>query len=483
MSLTRFNIPSQKTLILPSLNFIERWASDGSLSALELKNLAATAGCFLYHFVDFNSQAKTQGEVEVELSRMGSEFQVTITNVGLPLFEAEMPELSTPEKIATMREQRGLKRLEYRNRGREGQQVVLALESSKAPVVTNVDALAPTGAEAKIRLLAPGEEASLSRLFYKVYRYRYINEYVYYPEKLAEMIQEGRLVSIVAEMDDGSLGGHVGLLRWSQDPDVYEAALGVVDPVNKHNGVFGRIFHRVQEIKNSLPYQYCIYDFVTNHPFTQRHIARYGYHDLALCLGSQVSETQARLSELGIGADAADMDRYSLLVAVASGVSKPFGSEICLPVQIGEATEFLLKPLNLRWVPAPRFYPLSRGGEFVLNLQPEQKAAFFDLVSPGLGVVNPILERVKSLLADGYQYVAVDAPLDSPGLGQLYDLLAMHGFFMSGYVPYCYSSRLAFRFQFLAPTKVSFDNIKLFSNNAQKLLALVRSDYERNRLL
>jgi len=483
MSPTRFHIPSQKTLISPSITFIERWAAEERLSPKDLENLTASAGSFLYRFIDFNAQAEARGEVEIELNRTDSGVFVTITNSGLPLFKEDLPELSTPEQLEATRARRGLKWLEFTNCGRVGQRVTIGIEKARAPFSLPAEIEKHSDDTVKIRELRPGEEASLSRLFFKVYRYRYINDYVYYPDKLAEMIRDGRLISIVAEMADGSLSGHVGLLRWNRDPAVYEAALGVVDPTYKNNGLFGRIFHRVQEIKNSLPYQYCLYDFVTNHPFTQKHVARYGYQDLALCLGSQVSDTQARLSDLGIGVDASDMDRYTLLVAIAPGVDQPFGSEVCLPVQIGEATEFLLKPLNLRWVPTPRFHPLAKDGEFTVALQPEQKAAYFDFHRPGLGAVHQIIERVQVLLRDGCQYIGIDVPLDAPGLGQLYDILAAHGFFMSGFIPYRYSSRLAFRFQFLAPTKVSFDNIKLHSEGARKLLELVRTDYERNRLL
>lgn len=483
MSSTRFHIPSQKTLISPSINFIERWAEEERISRQDLKNLTASAGSFLYRFIDFNAQAESRGDVEIELSRNDSGFFVTITNSGLPLFKEDMPELSTPDRLEATRLRRGLKWLEYTNCGRVGQKVTLGIESARASLNPPPVIEKHSDDSIRIRELAPGEEADLSRLFFKVYRYRYINDYVYYPDKIAEMIRDGRLISIVAEMPDGSLAGHVGLVRWNREPAVYEAALGVVDPTYKNNGLFGRIFHRAQEIKNSLPCQYCIYDFVTNHPFTQKHVSRYGYHDLALCLGNQVSETQARLSDLGIGMDPKDMDRYSLLVAIAPGVEKPFGSEVCLPVPIGEATEFLLRPLNLRWVPAPRFHSLAREGDFTLALQPEQRAAYFDFFQPGLSAVHRIINQVQALLRDGYQYAGVDVPLEAPGLGQLYDILASHGFFMSGFIPYRYSARLAFRFQFLAPTKVSFDNIKLYSEGGRKLLELVRTDYERNRLL
>ena len=72
--------------------------------------------------------------------------------------------------------------------------------------------------------MAPGEEDSLSRLFYLVYGYDYINEFVYYPEKIKAMIEAGDLLSIVAARPNGRLVGHVGLVRRHREPAVRRAA-------------------------------------------------------------------------------------------------------------------------------------------------------------------------------------------------------------------------------------------------------------------
>ena len=80
-------------------------------------------------------------------------------------------------------------------------------------------------------------------------------------------------------------------------------------------------------------------------------------------------------------------------------------------------------------------------------------------------------------------FVAIDFPLNYPGIGQAYDILSKHGFFMGGFVPYHFSDVLGFRFQFLVPTKVDFANIKIYSETAKKIFKMVREDYERNTIL
>ena len=127
-----------------------------------------------------------------------------------------------------------------------------------------------------MRGLAPGEEDALSRLFYLVYGYDYINEFVYYPEKIKAMIEAGDLLPIVAARPNGRLVGHVGLVRRHREPAVYEAAMGAVDPMVKSRGLFGQLFAKTMEVVRQTPMQYCFSDCVTNHAFSQRHVAKFG---------------------------------------------------------------------------------------------------------------------------------------------------------------------------------------------------------------
>jgi hypothetical protein len=212
-------------------------------------------------------------------------------------------------------------------------------------------------------------------------------------------------------------------------------------------------------------------------------VTKSGGTELALYAGCQSRETQARLERLGLGKDPEGMLRYSLLVSVIPRVPHPFGESTILPENIGERFGFLLKPLGLSWSPAPRFETLPAGGRFKTSTQRAQSAAVFDLHEPGQEAAEDIVEEWRELLRDGFEYAAVEAPLDAPGLGTLYDLLSGNGFFASGFVPYHCSARLGFRFQALGPTKVAFDQIKIASEQGKKLLAAVRSEYEANCLL
>lgn len=370
------------------------------------------------------------------------------------------------------------------NRGREGQHLSLAIQRPKetndapdkqptAPREINPNAI-------EIRPLRRNEISSVSELFYNVYGYKYINEMVYFPERLESLVNEGRLLSIGAVLEGKRIVGHLGLVQWNADQPVWEAAFGVTDPEIKSSGLFRSIFAATMELAKKTPSAYTFFDCVCNHDRSQRLITRSGGIDLALLIGCQSSATQASLERLGLGIDAKDMYRYSLLYQVLPGVSHPFGKEVTLPLGIGETIGFLLEPLGIQWRPAPRFSRLESQGRYTQTLNAIQNAVYFDFHEPGYGVVEHLLGEWCDLQREGYEYAAIDVPVSSTALRALFTLFSEAGFFLAGFVPYRMGTELAVRFQSLTPTRVAWNDIKVFSDTAKRLLTTVRAEYERN---
>ena len=488
-SLAKLEIPPQQVFLEPTVGFVLAYAARFCRGESEQAELKTAVSAVLDMVIENNSHG---GEpVAVEVSESAGKLRVSVINRGTPIllkggrsgihsrYYAKFHEASKHADSVT-----------FENSGRQGQAVVLEIRlgavaaamSLLAQPAPQVPAI-PDDEVITVRGLAPGEEDALSRLFYLVYGYDYINEFVYYPEKIKAMIEAGDLLPIVAARPNGRLVGHVGLVRRHHEPAVYEAAMGAVDPMAKSRGLFGPLFSKAMEVVQKTPMQYCLCDCVTNHAFSQRHVAKFGGTELALYAGCQSRETQARLERLGLGKDPESMLRYSLLVSVIPRVPRPFGEDVVLPESIGERFGFLLKPFGLAWSPAPRFQTLPAAGRFKTSTQRAQSSALFDLSEPGQEAAEDIVEEWRELLRDGFEYAAVEVPLDAPGLGPLYDILSSNGFFASGFVPYQGAARLGFRFQALGPTKVAFEDIKVATEHGKKLLAAVRKDYEANCLL
>jgi hypothetical protein len=479
-------VPPSDDYIESASVFVLSYARSLEMPSEGQNRLKAALDAALALVQDCHLQGGSDEPVSIRVRESEGRLAVDILNRGTPVL---LKETGDEVRISRFREAaKGVEKMSVENLGRRGQFVRLQVKVGRlSRSVTEERPVgrgeASEGGPITFRMLEHGEESALSRLFYFVYGYDYIHEAVYYPEKLKEMIEQGRLISMVAALPGGRLVGHVGLVRQNETPPVFEAALGVVDPIAGSRGVFSRLFEKTMERMLQSPMQYCYFDFVTNHDISQRLISRYGTCDMALLTGSQSRDTQVKLSKIGLGPDPEEMDRYSILLSVIPRVERPFGEEVSLPPSLGEPLEFLLRPLGLSWTPASRFQVLAAEGNYKAHYDPTQGAVLFDLFEPGKGAAEGVAQEWKQALKDGYRYAAVDVPVREPGLGAIYDLLSTDGFFIAGFIPYHFGDKLAFRFQSLGPAEAAFDKIKVSSPDARRLLEIVRSDYERNRLI
>lgn len=478
ISRSSLNVPVDINYMEPLTVFAESYARQLDLSESQTNNLQKAVSKVLNILIDNSHKDFRRPPIHFEIGRKDNHLVVRFVNHGHPLFLAGTVLSHQLSLLADG--------FSFVNNGRDGQELTFVYELTEEPVshLTSVDLPKESDQrELFYRPIKPSESSHLSQLFYSVYGYNYVQDYVYYPGELSKKIESGELLTFGAFLDDEVMAGHIGLLRKNNDPTVYEAALGVVDPRIKSRGIFKTLFSQVMKHVDDHPMQYCLYDFVTNHDFSQKEVNKYETCALSLHLGCQISETQAKLETLGIGKDSEEMDRYTLLVAVKPKVEQPFGKEVILPINIGEQTEFLLDPLNISWRPAPRFSPLPKTGTYAREINYSQKSIHFELENPAQDLLQPILNEWKHFLRLGFMYASVDIPLTTGGLALIYDFFVSHGFFLSGFVPYRHSNVLALRLQSLGPSRIAIDDLKIYGAQGQQLYQLIKNEYLRSQSL
>ncbi len=488
----RIELPAQDDFLKPAVDFVLSFAARFGRDTKDQGRLKTAVSAALEMVIGNNEEGKSDEPVALKVREAKGTLRIEILNRGVPILLGSGQKSSVNSAyFAEFHEaSKNSDRISIENSGRLGQSVILEFRLGAGAAASSLPGKSPRktspipkGETISIRGLAQGEEEALSRLFYLVYGYNYINEIVYHPEKLREMLDAGDLISLVAARPNGRLVGHVGLVRRNTTPPVYEAAMGIVDPAVKSSGLFSRLFAETMKRAQATRMQYCLFDIVTNHDLSQKHIAKFGLAEMSLLAGCQTREHQASLSKIGLGPDPEGMDRYSLLLGIIPQVKHPFGTKVGLPESLGEPFGFLLKPLGLRWFPSSRFEFLPSQGAYKSSYTHAERSAYFDFHEPGRHAAEEIVDAWQKLMRDGYQYAGVDVPVDAPGLGQIYDILSSNGFFAGGFVPHHLSDRLGFRFQAVGPAKVAFDKIKMATDPGKRLLKLVKKDYESSCLL
>lgn len=478
-------IPANEHFLSGTAAFIDAFALSRGVS----KSLSATLRQgFIAVAEFFHSTGEREKEIpplKVEISEKSGRLFLMVHYRGIPVPSDEMNHLDLFLQKHSV-SPKAFARIDRAYCGREGQIVTLEMsmgDAASGRVKASVEDPAPESFgenDFEIRKVCSNEADSISRLFYKVYGYDYIRELVYFPDEIRAMMNQGNLISFAAVSPNGRFLGHVGMTKKSDSPQVWEPCLGVTDPEVNSRGLFRGIFDATMEFAKTLEVSYFFFDFVTNHDLSQRLINRYGCLDTALMLGCQSAKTQARLSRFGLDCDPVSTDRFSILYGIIPGLTQPFGEEITLPDNLGKLLGFLIEPLGLGWIPASRFAVPKIQGEYRVTREPEQEAVFFDCYDPGSEAVEKIITDWLLLKKEGYVYAAVDIPVEPSGLAKLYDMLARQDFFVAGFVPHANSEKLALRMQTLVPKKLEFNEIKVFSHGAKRLLEIIRRQYERS---
>ncbi|MGE4265387.1 MAG: acyl carrier protein [Desulfovibrio sp.] len=144
------------------------------------------------------------------------------------------------------------------------------------------------GQKLSYRLFRPGDAPGVGRLFWQVYGDSYPVDDPYIPELLEEANRSGRIHTIVACAEDGSIAGHMAIYRSSPpNPRLYEYGQGIVDKAYRktfaafrmHRYAVENLFGRLDGVDGTYGEAVC------HHLATQKMIKDSGFRECGLELG------------------------------------------------------------------------------------------------------------------------------------------------------------------------------------------------------
>lgn len=135
--------------------------------------------------------------------------------------------------------------------------------------VVPVDA-APMDAPVDLRPLEAGDATSLTRCVYRCYGWTYPGTDLYYPDRIAAAIADGRRIGEVATSPDGEVVAHWGAVEVARG--VVETGVTVTDPRFRKRGIAGELGERLLARLGERRYVARMREPVVTHSATQ-HIA------------------------------------------------------------------------------------------------------------------------------------------------------------------------------------------------------------------
>jgi hypothetical protein len=308
---------------------------------------------------------------------------------------------------------------------------------------------------------------SLARCVWRVYRYSYVADYLYHPDRVWSLVEAGSLRSWVAVDGDGEVVGHLGLLIEEPDTRVADASLALTDPRYRHHHVMEDVGRLMADAVEDLELVGTFAEAVTTHTITQRGMVRQGGVETGVLLGFIPATMSYRgiMEDLGGNRQSAVLGYHPVRVTPQRSVT--------LPDRYADELRRVYRAAGLDRVEVPA---TAADGPTELRIEvdgPRQLATLV-VTRPGSDVVDVIDRHRRQLCAAGMELVYAELPLGDPASAAAVDGLVERGFFYGGVIPELRDDDVL-RLQYL-DVEVDPSVIQLYSDEARRILDMTLAD-------
>jgi len=331
--------------------------------------------------------------------------------------------------------------------------------------------------EVEIRFLQQSEAPVLTRLVRETYGDTYDAEWVYQPEEIAARIKDGRLVSIVGELE-GEIIGHVALSREEDDAPVMHSGVAIVTEAARGQ----HLFTRLKQFASEWAHQQKIFGIFSEataaHPYSQKANIDLGAHETGFLLGwipASVSNNAALNTQ-----DAAHRQSVALFYLKTNPAHK---HSIFAPARYQPIIKNIVAKSGLRGElkPAPANTTIDDLTAFTTTHKDDHNLSIITVAKPAQDLVATITgETTKLFETFNRDAVYLDFVLSDPAteivLDEHLDLLP---FSFAGVFPNHHLDEDVLRLQALPKVEIRATDISTASEHGQQLLDFVLTDREQ----
>lgn len=415
----------------------------------------------------------------------GLPFDASLAPVYRPPEDADLEAAST-RGLGLYLIRRAVDEVQWINHGREGKELRLTKYRPESDVTAHLPAadLAPyrddepqaPPQQYTIRWMRPDETIWVSQCIYRAYGRTHPNEYLYYPERMAHMLEAGEVIAAAAVGVAGDLAGFaIARPGAGRVGELHEV---VVAPYHRGRGLLKRMTALLDEEMRRVGARGVFVEAVTNHLFTQRVVSGIGFRDCGVTLGA------APISQHFKGIQAGPVAQRGSWTLAFKHLTPPAVAPLYAPERHRAMLERIYEHLG-----APVTWEAPATGDGGASDEPGEVAVSF-YPSWGFGSINverpgsaspAEIRRAQRDLCDlaGAEAIYLELPLARPETPVLCSAAENAGFFFAGLGPQFASDGDVLRLQFLN-TALDISQIHLLDPFATELLTYI--DGERARV-
>ncbi len=318
-----------------------------------------------------------------------------------------------------------------------------------------------------VRDLQPSEAIEVSRCAYKSHGYTFFDEHIYYPDRLIELNQSGKMLSAVAVTKEGIFMGHAALVYPEPGAKIAELTFVFVNLEYRGQGCMNRLcdyLFNAKEHHLSGIYAYA----VSNHVFTQKVMMKHGFGDCGIELATSPATWEFKGMEQNTQRISVIMS-YKYLIPPESLTLYP-------PAQHREMIEAIYQNLGAAHTFAlPAEKPVLPEEESVIDCRifATENCGEIHIMRPGMQVVKEVRMALKAMCLKQIAAIFLFINLEDPISYYLLDDLEKLGFFFAGILPQAAVGE-ALILQYLNNVEFDYSKIQAYSNMAKRLMTYIQ---------
>jgi serine/threonine-protein kinase RsbW len=484
-------LPSSLAFLPMVQGFVREYAREAGLPEHELGRLDLVVEEAATNVIDGAFGGDESGSFDVACERVPAGIQITVHDEGLPYDPSLTPEYDPGADLGTQTGaglgsfliQRFADAVEFHNLGSRGKETVIVKYLPADTVATAPPADETSMAEVEhvpvaeraaleIGPLRKDQAIEVCRCIYDAYRYTYVNEHLYYPDRVVALNESGDMVSAVASAPDGEIAGHAALVFPDDTHEVADLAVVATKARFRGQSVARRLGEYLGEEALDRGLHGLFIEEVTVHTFTQRFCHRLGFIDTGFLLAYSPATTSFE----GITGEASA--RRSVILGFRY-LTEPMVTRVYAPRRHRDVIAGIYDRLGVKVDFSLRARAAHRG-EPVLNVSVNPRRAVATVRIPVYGRDLPerIRGEVLRQLRDNVAVVNVYLDLSTAGTGRVAEALEDAGFLFTGILPGGRSGDWLILTYFNG-VLVDYDAMRVEEPATQDLLAYIRGNDRR----
>lgn len=293
---------------------------------------------------------------------------------------------------------------------------------------------APLQVPVTLRLMTPDDAVGVARCTYRCYGYTLPDDYLYFPERLREMLEGGLLEVCVGATAEGEVVSCLTLQVDRAGAAVGELGEAMVDPRFRGHGLFEQMKTFLKQRAAARGMLGLYSEAVTVHPFSQKGNIALGACETGVQLADEAPAVVFRQIDEGTPKKRTATILYYLRTKEeASRLVYPPAHHQAIIGRIYAHGQF---QRNLQMAMAPAGQQALPGRSQVkVEVFPEWSWASLLVTAYGSDLPDLVRFRLRELCGRRIDWIGLDLPLSRPEAGQFCAPLEALGFFFAGIIP------------------------------------------------